>query len=110
MTKIDLKAAYRRVHLQATMALQACVLIGGLLLLALRLTFGGAANPSMWSDISELLMDLANDIVHHPGWDPSRHSSPPPTSHCRPRRHGAGLCPIRLRPACLRPLVTHFRP
>jgi hypothetical protein len=76
MTKIDLKAAYRRVHLAAQMALQACVMIGGLLLLALRLTFGGAANPSQWSDISEMAMDLANDLVHHPGWDPSLHSSP----------------------------------
>jgi hypothetical protein len=45
------------------MALQACVLFAGLLLVALRLTFGGSANPSQWSDLSELLFDLANDII-----------------------------------------------
>ena len=76
MTKIDLKAAYRRLHYTASMALQACVLIAHLLLVALRLTFGGAANPSQWSDVSELAFDLANDIVHHPGWDPALHHSP----------------------------------
>jgi hypothetical protein len=73
MTKIDLKAAYRRLHYTTSMALQACVLIA---IVTLCLTFGGAANPSQWSDISELAFDLANDIVYHPGWNPALHHSP----------------------------------
>jgi hypothetical protein len=40
------------------------VMIGIFVLIALRLTFGGASNPSQWSDsISEMATDLANDIV-----------------------------------------------
>jgi hypothetical protein len=39
------------------------VTIGIFVLIALHLTFGGASNPSQWSDISEMATDLANDIV-----------------------------------------------
>ena len=46
-----------------------------MLLLALRLTFGGAVNPSHWSDISEVATDLANDLLRHPDWHPSIHHS-----------------------------------
>jgi hypothetical protein len=56
--------------------LQACVLFAGLLLVALHLTFGGSANPSQWSDLSELLLDFANDLFQHLGWDPDLHHSP----------------------------------
>jgi hypothetical protein len=76
MTKVDMKSAYRRLHYMAAMAVQACVLVCNLLLVALRLTFGGAANPSQWSDVSEMAFDLANDLVRNPGWDPSLHASP----------------------------------
>ena len=41
MTKVDCKSAYRRIHLQAATALKACTVIAGMLLVALRLTFGG---------------------------------------------------------------------
>jgi hypothetical protein len=54
------------------------VTIGIFVLIALRLTFGGASNPSQWSDISEMATDLANDIVRDDGWDPNTHVSPPP--------------------------------
>jgi hypothetical protein len=76
LTKVDLKSAYRRLHYTAAMAVQACVLVCNLLLVALRLTFGGAANPSQWSDVSELAFDLANDLIRNPGWDPAQHHSP----------------------------------
>jgi hypothetical protein len=58
------------------MAVQACVLIAQMVLVALRLTFGGSANPSQWSDVSKMAFDLANDLVRNPGWDPALHSSP----------------------------------
>jgi hypothetical protein len=76
MTKIDWKSAYRRLHFDAASALQAMVVLGGVLLVALRLTFGGAANPSRWSDLSEMACDLANDLIRHPGWSPSLCPSP----------------------------------
>lgn len=76
IVKADGKAAYRRMHLHGQQAVQSLVLCGDLVLLALRMTFGGAANPSRWSDISELMCDVANDIVRHPGWDHATMQSP----------------------------------
>jgi hypothetical protein len=75
-TKVDWKAAYRRLHLAAALVVQSCVFIAGYLLLALRLTFGGAANPSRWCDVSELSCNLANDLLRNPGWDPEKYQSP----------------------------------
>ena len=76
LTKVDFKSAYRRIHLQASTAVKACTCIDGFLLVALRLTFGGSPNPSLWSDVSEVVTDLANDLVRRPDWDPKRHHSP----------------------------------
>jgi hypothetical protein len=68
--KSDYKSAYRRMHNAAHTAVQAAITIGGFLLLALRLTFGGKPNPSRWSDLSEMLCDLGNDILRSPeSWD-----------------------------------------
>jgi hypothetical protein len=75
-TKVDWKSAYRRMHYSTTSAVQSMTLVDDNLLVALRMTFGGAPNPSQWSDVSELACDLANDLVRHPGWDPAIHSSP----------------------------------
>jgi hypothetical protein len=47
ITKGDFKSAYRRIHLQAPTAVKACTCIDGILLVALRLTFGGSPNPSL---------------------------------------------------------------
>lgn len=68
-TKADLKSAYRRLHYAPRTAVQAIVQLGSFILLALRMTFGGAANPSQWSDVSELATDLSNDLVRDDGWD-----------------------------------------
>ena len=70
ITKVDWKSAYRRVHLVAAMAVQSIVAVSGMLLLALRLTFGRAANPFHWSDVSEIATNLANDLVRRPDWPP----------------------------------------
>ena len=76
ITKCDFKSAYRRIHLQAPTAVKACTCIDGILLVALRLTFGGSPNPSLWSDVSEVVTDLANDLVRRPDWDPTLYHSP----------------------------------
>ena len=52
-TKCDCKAAYKRLHFDPRMIVQSIVGIGNFILLALRMTFGGAPNPSQWSDVSE---------------------------------------------------------
>ncbi|KAI2490850.1 hypothetical protein MHU86_23703 [Fragilaria crotonensis] len=56
--------------------MKSCTSIDDLLLVALRMTFGGAPNPSQWSDVSEMITDLANDLVRRDDWDPSVYHSP----------------------------------
>ncbi len=75
-SKCDCKAAYKRLHFDPRMIVQAIVGIGNYILLALRMTFGGAPNPSQWSDVSEMATDLANDLVRDDGWDHHLHKSP----------------------------------
>ncbi len=76
MTIDDFKSAYRWIHLQAPTAVKACTCVDGILLVALRMTFGGSSNPSLWSDVSEVVTDLANNLVRRSDWDPTRHHSP----------------------------------
>lgn len=40
-----------------------------LLLVALRLTFGGLPCPNLWGVISETITDVANMILLNPYWD-----------------------------------------
>ena len=76
LTKVDCKSTYRRIHLKANTAVKSCTSIDDLLLVALRMTFGGAPNPSQWSDVSEVITDLANDLVRRSDWDPEAFHSP----------------------------------
>ena len=50
--------------------------IDGTLLVALRMTFGGLPNPSLWSDVSEVVTNLANNLVQRSDRDPTRHHLP----------------------------------
>ena len=75
LTKTDWKAAYRRLHNHPRIAVQQMVQWDDFELLALRLTFGGAPNPSCWSDLTEMACDAANDLVRS-AWDPAEFSSP----------------------------------
>ena len=70
-TKLDVKAAYQRCHLHASIATQTCTQIPseGLALMMLRLTFGGAPCPSEWGSIAESICDLANAILLSNDWD-----------------------------------------
>jgi len=74
--KVDLKSAYCHLHYHYQMVVQSVVVIGEFALIALHMTFGGAPNPSQWSDVSELATDLANTLVRCDDWDPSEFSSP----------------------------------
>jgi hypothetical protein len=72
-TKVDFKSAYRRLHLNHRIAQQSCTQLpeDDIALMALRLTFGGAACPFEWSIISETICDLATAITHDESWDPT---------------------------------------
>ncbi len=77
-TKTDFKSAYRKCHMNSTTALQSCSQLPeqDIALIALRLTFGGAACPYEWSIISETICDLATVIAHDDNWDPTNLHSP----------------------------------
>jgi hypothetical protein len=76
MTKVDWKLAYRQIHLRPSTAIRSCTSIDKLLLMALRMTFGGSPNPAQWSNVSEVMTDLANDLVRRNDWDPQQFKSP----------------------------------
>ena len=65
-------------HLHHTSAFQSCkiLLSKDIALLALRLTFGGAACAFEWSEISETICDLATAIANDESWDYTRLHSP----------------------------------
>ncbi len=77
-TKLNIKAAYRRCHLNAVMAIQTCTRIPtkGFALMMLRLSFGGAPCPAEWRSIAESICDLAKEILLRDEWDPLSLSSP----------------------------------
>jgi hypothetical protein len=84
LAKFDLKSAYRRSHFSGVSALQSIATNYGLAtngdqtqplenrlaFVSLRFTFGGSANPSEFSVLSELIADLANIVVQHKDWKP----------------------------------------
>jgi hypothetical protein len=77
-SKINFKSAYRCCHLHHTSAVQSCAILpsDNIALLALRLTFGGAACAFEWSEISETICDLATAITNNVHWDPKTLFSP----------------------------------
>jgi hypothetical protein len=76
--KYDWSKAYRRANSSGRAAAQSLTIdaTGKYAHCHTRLTFGGAANPSLFSDISEAATDLANDISTLNEWDPSVCQSP----------------------------------
>jgi hypothetical protein len=79
LVKIDIKSEFRKMHLNADMAIQTCTHIPhpNLGILSTRLTFGGSPiNPSKWEMVLELLVDLANAIQQDPNWNPDEFFSP----------------------------------
>jgi len=67
--KVDLDAAYRRCSLSSSTSWESMTIFDGLVLVALRMTFGGSPCPHLWGVISETIADLANVILHNPFWD-----------------------------------------
>ena len=87
--KEDAKSAYRRVHLNASMAFKSAVQLEiekiNYILLSLRLPFGGSPCPSEFCLISDIMNDTRNDLLACPQWNPIETRSnyvtkiPPPT-------------------------------
>jgi hypothetical protein len=71
-SKFDFKSAFRWCHLNAASAAQNCnqIVEINILLMMLRLSFGGKPCPFEWDVISESICNLANMILHDDSWDP----------------------------------------
>jgi hypothetical protein len=67
--KVDLDAAYRRCSMASSTIYESLTIFDGLLLAALRLTFGGSPCPALWGIISESIADIGNSSLHNPFWD-----------------------------------------
>ena len=76
LIKIDLDAAYRRLHVTAAMAVLTITIIKKIAYILLRLPFGVANGPNDYSLVSEPIFDITNDILRDPTYDPSQLHSP----------------------------------
>ena len=69
LCKFDIDAAYRRCTLSVTTAMESLTVFQSYLLVALRLTFGGAPGPALWGVISETITDIGNTLLINELWD-----------------------------------------
>ena len=76
ISKFDFSDAHRRVTHSARSAVQSIVIFRDIAYLALRMTFGGSANPPAWCGYSEMVTDLSNELPLCGDWDPSHLRSP----------------------------------
>jgi hypothetical protein len=67
--KFDIDAAYRRCSMSCATSLESLTIVGNLLLVALRLTFGGSPCPNLWGVISESMTVIANSLIQNGYWD-----------------------------------------
>ena len=71
--KEDFKSAYRRVHVTAETAVRTAVRVRvnriDMILISLRLVFGGASCPSEFCVISDIVTDTINDLLLCKNWD-----------------------------------------
>ena len=76
LSKLDFKSAYRRLHYAWKTAIQSATCHESLVYIALRLTFGGSACPSEWSNISETIVDVAANLLNCEEWNPLELQAP----------------------------------
>ena len=76
IAKYNYSDAYRRIAHSASAAAQTIAVHGRRGFLSLRLTFGGAPNPPTWTNFSEIVTDLSNEISLCEDWDPEQLHSP----------------------------------
>jgi len=69
LCKFDIDSAYRRCTLSSGTAFESMTVFEDFLFIALRMTFGGAPNPALWSVISETTTDVGNALLVNNKWD-----------------------------------------
>ena len=76
--KFEFSAAYKQMTMWGHTSEASCTCHNEISYISLRITFGGSPCPPLWCSMSEIITDLANDILASADWDPSRTHSP----HC----------------------------
>ena len=76
ISKSDLDAWYRRLHVIPDLAVRFITIVKNIGNIFTRLPFGVSAGPSKSSQVSEATFDLTNDILKDPTWDPKLLHSP----------------------------------
>ena len=76
ISKMDLDAAYRRLHMKPKWAVKQITIINNIAYILTRLAFGATIGPSVYSTFSEAIFDLIFDLVNDKTWDPKELYSP----------------------------------
>ena len=76
MSKVDMKSAYRRGTMSASLASKRITIFCGIALFFQYLTLGGAHCPNLWCILSEMITDLSNDFISCEAWHINELSSP----------------------------------
>ena len=67
--RYDLDAAYRSLHVLIEHTVRSTTVVNDMAYIPLRLPFGVAAGPGLYSTVSEAIFDLTNDILSEQSWD-----------------------------------------
>jgi hypothetical protein len=76
LMKFDFAKAYRRIQYDGISSLRCMMVFDNYAFLQLRLSFGGMGCPASWFPVSELITDLANELLSNSAWNPSTCQSP----------------------------------
>ena len=76
ISKVDLEAAYRRVHVTPEKVITLISIWNGIAYLLTRLPFGASAGPSKYCTISEAIFDLLYDLLLDETWNPQTFQDP----------------------------------
>jgi hypothetical protein len=76
LLKLDLDAAYRRLHIFPDHAVMAMTVVDRRAYLEARLPFGAKSGPSQYSTMSECIFDITNDLLQDKLWDVNTLNSP----------------------------------
>ena len=76
IAKLDIDAAYRRLHVLAAMAVRTITIVKRIAYILLRLPFGVANGPNDFPLISEPIMDLTNELLRDDTWHPAEVHAP----------------------------------
>ena len=100
--KYDYSDAYRRIAHSPKATAQTIAIMENIAYVSLRLTFGGSPNPPTWCAISEIVTDLANELIWCAEWEPDvTHSTMMPNT-ITPKRLSPSVPFVRARPMAVR--------